>query len=506
MTRMTQQHLLAIDKGTSVAKAVLFDLQGNEVGAAHTTSETHFPNHGWHEEDPQVVWTNTAELVHRAIAENSIDPSSVVGIGVTAHMGGLTLLDRDLRPLRRSILWDDARAAAVVSAWQADGLLNEIFDIGGQALLPGLAVPLLAWLKEHEPTTLAEASHVCATKDYIVLKLTGQLGTDETDAGWMPGDVRQRSHSSRILEICGIEELAHLFPAVHASERVVGTLNQEAAQECRLPSGIPVIAGLGDANASTIGVGAVAAGQAASIIGTSLLNNLVVDHPAMEPRGIGFVLPTVSGHWLRMLPNTGGGSVNLKWLVETAYRESPQPYAVMDDDVLTEPVGARGVYFHPYVNPSGVVAPFYHLGARGQFTGLSVTTGRATLARAVYEGIALAILDCYSATPADIDEVRLSGGAARSSVLCQIVADVLGKPVVLTEGAEAAAKGASIAAAVGTGLVDTYEDGAAALVTERRRFMPDRRDHAAYAEKYSHFRRIRETMMPVWTELSASQQ
>ena len=504
MMRRAQTHLLAIDKGTSVVKCILFDLKGNEVGAAHQASETLHPHHGWHEEDPLAVWATVTDLVRRVTAESGIDRSSIAGIGVTAHMGGLTLLTKELRPLRRSILWDDSRAAGIVGTWQADGRLEKLFEIGGQALLPGLAVPLLSWLNDHEPNVLANAAHLCATKDFIVLKLTGELGTDETDAGWMPGDVRKRGHSKRILELCGVDAYSHLFPTVHPSERIVGTLTEAAATECNLPQGIPVVAGLGDANASTIGVGAVQPGQAASIIGTSLLNNLVVDRPALEPKGIGFVLPTVSGRWLRMLPNTGGGSVNLRWLVETAYRDTSEPYSVMDEDVLTEPLGARGVYFHPYVNPSGVVAPFYHLGARGQFTGISVAAGRAALARAVYEGIAYAILDCYSATPASIDEVRLSGGAARSPVLCQIVADVLGKPVVVTEGTEAAAKGASLATAVGIGLADTYEDAAAALVKLRRRFDPNPQDHAAFTERFAHFRRIRESMFDVWTELSAA--
>lgn len=504
MSAATRPYLLAIDKGTSEIKCVLFDSIGNEVAVAHEASSTLTPSEGRHEEDPDQVWRTVAALVRRVMQQSSIDPREIAGIGVTAHMGGLILLDHEMRPLRTNILWDDSRAAEIVERWQGTGLLEELFEIGGQALLPGLAVPLLLWLKRNDPASLSGASHICATKDYIVLKLTGRLGTDETDAGWMPGDVRNRRHSKRVLELCGIEDLAHLFPDIRASEQVVGSLPDNAAHACGLRSGIPVVAGLGDANASTIGVGAVQPGQAASIIGTSLLNNLVLAGPALAPKGIGFLLPTVAGRWLRMLPNTGGGSVNLRWLAETAYRGCPDPYQVMDEEVLEEPLGARGVYFHPYVNPSGVVAPFYHLGARAQFTAISVTTTRETLARAVFEGIAFAIRDCYSATPSPIDEVRLSGGAARSPVLSQIVADVLGKPVIVTQGAEAAAKGASMAAAVGIGLAARFEDAAETFVKIRRVFNPNPENHAKYSERFPHFRSIRQSMTTVWTELSAS--
>lgn len=492
--------ILTVDKGTSVVKVVLFREDGTQVALARRATTSSSPQPGWHEEDPQANWAVLVELTRKVLSQAGVPVEEIAAVGVTAHMSGLILLDEQYRPVYPSVLWDDARAAAIVQGWQESGLHAQLFDIGGQAIVPGLTVPLLRWFAENRPDVLRKARHLCTTKDYFVLRLTGVLGTDESDAGWMPADTTRRSYSERLWALCGIEAYGELFPPIRQSQQVVGGVTAAAAAELGIRPGTPVIAGLGDANASTVGVGAVLPGQAATIVGTSLLNNLVADRPIMEPLEIGFVLPTVDGNWLRMLPNTGGGSVNLKWLVELAYQGERHPYAVMDAEVQATPPGATGVFYHPYVNHAGVVAPFYHVGARTQLTGLHTGATRGMVARAVYEGIALCILDCYSATPGQVNEVRLSGGAARSPVLCQTIADVLGRPVLVPVGEESAAQGTAVVAGWGIGLYPDLEQGVRQCVTIERRYEPVPERTAFYAERYPLFRRIRTDMAGIWTE------
>ena len=166
----------------------------------------------------------------------------------------------------------------------------------------------------------------------FILGLTGSLGTDESDAGWMPSDVLARAYSRRVWELAGVEKYASLFPPIRPSIEVVGGVLPEVARRIGVRARTPVIAGIGDANASTIGVGVINPGQGVSIVGTSLLNNIITRGAMREPRGLGFVIPTVNGDWMRMLPNTGGGSINVQWLVDLAYRDLPNPYAVLDEE------------------------------------------------------------------------------------------------------------------------------------------------------------------------------
>lgn len=492
-------YILTLDKGTTVVKSVLFDEQGEERAVARREATTQHPRPGWHEQDAESAWELSVELMREVIASSGIASAEVAAIGVTTHMGGLLLLDERMQPVHLNVLWDDSRAAGIVDEWAASGVLEELVAEGGQAVLAGLMVPLLSWFSKHRPQVLERAASLCTMKDYIVLRLTGSLGTDESDAGWMPSDPYARAYSERVWQLAEVEEYARLFPPIHPSIEVVGGVLPEIAGQIGVLAGTPVIAGIGDANASTIGVGVIHPGQGVSIVGTSLLNNIITRQAMLEPHGLGFVIPTVNGFWMRMLPNTGGGSINLQWLVDLAYRDLPNPYAVLDQEASGVETGALGLFYHPYISHAGVVAPFYHLGARAQFTGLHMGVGRAELARAVLEGVAFSIRDCFEACPEPLSEVRLSGGAARSATLCQVTADVLGKPVLLTTGEESAARGVAMIAAVGAGVLPSLSDAADTFVHVRQTYNPDPARHADYTERFELFQQIRSSMMPIWT-------
>jgi sugar (pentulose or hexulose) kinase len=121
------------------------------------------------------------------------------------------------------------------------------------------------------------------------------------------------------------------------------------------------------------------------------------------------------------------------------------------------------------------------------------------LARAVIEGLAFSIRDCFEACPEQLSEVRLSGGSARSAVLCQTVADVLGKPVILMTGEEAAARGVAIVAAAGAGLFDSLEEATGRFTQVRQIYQPDLTKNQAYTQRFELFQQIRSAMMPIWT-------
>lgn len=492
-------YILTIDKGTTVIKCVLFDDQGEEYAVVRRDETTQHPKPGWHEENTDSAWALTAELIQQITSSSGVAPEEIRAVGVTTHMGGLILLDKAMQPVYNNVLWDDSRAAGIVDEWARSGVLEKLVAEGGQAILAGLTVPLLQWFERNQPDVLRRAAKLCNTKDYLVLRLTGSLGTDESDAGWMPSNIRRRAYSREIWALAGVERYEDLFPLIRKSHEVVGGVLPEAARQLGLREGTPVIAGIGDANASTIGVGVVRPGQGVSIVGTSLLNNIITRQALLEPVGLGFVIPTVNDFWMRMLPNTGGGSINLRWLVDLAYRDLPNPYEVLDAEAGGVDPGALGVFYHPYISNAGVVAPFYHLGARAQFIGLHSGVGRAELARAVIEGLAFSIRDCFEACPQTLSEVRLSGGAARSAVLCQTVANVLNKPIFLTTGEEAAARGVAIVAAAGVSLFNNLDEATEQFVRVRRVYEPVPSSHEMYAERFELFQQIRKSMMPIWT-------
>ncbi len=371
-------YLLGIDKGTSVTKAVVFDLEGNEIATAQSPIRTHSPFPGWQEEDPREAWAALKAVIRTVVGQ--VDAQEIIGIGPTGYMGSAWLVDGSGRETRNGIVWTDQRAAGLVRQWNGDGTADELFAIGGNAVLAGLTLVLVAWLNQHEREIVERSEHVLCSKDWVRFKLTGVAATDESDIMWMPGDPRRRTYADRLFALMGIEDCRRLLPEVLPSDSVGGTLLPEVAAELGLPQGIPVVVGMGDACCGHYAAGALDEGQACTILGTSLINGLTTSTPIFEPAPLGVLFTLIGGKWIRMLPNTGGGSINLRWFIDTlgepfvrrAQEQGVSVYNLLDAEVQGTPVGSNGVLYHPYINPAGVIAPFYNLSASAGFFGMRI--------------------------------------------------------------------------------------------------------------------------------------
>jgi sugar (pentulose or hexulose) kinase len=501
---MAGPYLLGIDKGTSVTKAVLFDADGNEIASSQAPIRTLAPHAGWQEEDPAEAWQTLKRVIREVVSE--IDAGDVAAIGVAGYMGSAWFIDDQGHETRNGIVWTDRRAAPMLERWEEEGVIEEAFDIGGNAILAGMTLVLVSWLKANEPETLAKTRHIFCSKDWVRFKLTDNVGTDETDIMWMPGDPRQRTYSETLFDLFGISQYRDRFPEPLPSDGVGGTLLPEVAEEVGLKAGLPVAVGMGDACCGHYAMGALEDGQACTILGTSLINDLTTSTPIFEPAGLGVLFTLVGRKWIRMLPNTGGGSINLRWFLDTlcephkqrAQSQGVSVYELLDADVREAPVGSNGVMYHPFINPAGVIAPFYNLSAAAGFFGLKLHNTHADMLRSVYEGVGLSVYDCFSAIPSPIESLRLTGGGARSAVWCQIVADCLDQVCQVPNGEETTAKGAAMLAGVAAGLYADYRQAVDRTVRVERTYAPDPQRVAKYRELYRLYRRIREDLQGAW--------
>lgn len=179
-------------------------------------------------------------------------------------------------------------------------------------------------------------------------------------------------------------------------------------------------------------------------MGTAGINQVIADRPVMEPANLGYNICYVpQGNYLRLLPTmTNTPTFNgLHTEFFAAERQAADkqvgPTCGMSWTLAgTIPLGSYGVMYHPYIDPAGERSPFVCSSARAQFTGLSVQHGRHVMLRAVYEGVALSLLDCYDTMGVPVTELRLAGGGARSGLWAQILADALGCRVVVADGQE----------------------------------------------------------------------
>lgn len=490
---MTPDLLLGIDSGTSLVKAALFDFAGREVGAESAAIVQSSPHPAWAETDIAAAWNRAAGTVRRLLRR--IDANRIAAVGVTGCMVGAWLIDRHGQPVRDAILWNDGRTQPLIDQWvEADpAFMSRIFASSGSAMQQGCTLPVLRWLAQHEPDTLARTRWVLGCKDWIRYRLTGTVAADETEASVAPGDASARGRSAHMLRLLDAQMWAERLPPVRGSTDIAGTVTEAASAETGLPVGTPVAIGAGDVPSSAIGAGVVRAGRACTVLGTTCLNGIAVGAPVFEPPDTGLLFCLPGALWLRTMVNVAG-TTNLDWALA---RFGVSGFAEAERLAASVPPGASGALYLPYLSAVGVISPFVEPAARAEFFGLTDRHETAHLLRAVYEGIACSIRDCYAALPVPVTEIRLTGGGSQSRFLSQMIADVMGIRVVVPHGTQFGARGAALLAGVAIGVfADVAATGTCAVSAYVHE--PDMTAHRVYDDVFSTYCELRRALLPIW--------
>jgi sugar (pentulose or hexulose) kinase len=494
--------ILGIDAGLTRTKAALFDAAGREVAVEGVSNEISQPFPGAAERSMDEAWTDAVKAIRGALVAASASGAEVAAVGVTGAMVGVWPVDDGGRPVRPAVLVADTRGQEAIDCAKTGdpNAMDRIFRSDGCVVEPGCTLPALRWLFDHEPAVMARTRHVLTCKDWLRFRLTGELAADASEAAVAPGDARTRDRSLEMLRLFGLESRARLFPPVRPSESIGGLVNKAAEAETGLPAGTPVAIGAGDVPSSAIAAGAVEPGMACTILGTTCHNGVVADEPLFEPPNIGLLFTLPDWLWLRVMVNLAG-TPNIDWARRTLFSEMADQvagvsvYAELERIAAQRPAGVDGLLYHPYLSEVGLIAPVVARGARAQFSGLRAAHGRADLLRAIYEGVAYSIRDCYEAIGRPIGEIRLVGGGARSDFWSQLIADVVGRPVLIPEGSEFGAKGAALLAGVAIGRSRSVREAARAAGAVRRRFEPNAKRAALYAAVFVRYRAARDAIV-----------
>ncbi len=493
--------LLGIDVGTSSIKCVVFDYNGHEVAISNQSPLIISNRPGYSEISMLDLWQQVFSVMQNSISQVKSQKENILGIGISGTACGSWLLDENKEPVGNAILWNDGRAADIVGTWQKEGVLDEIFKISGNSIFPGYPVAVFRWLRDNEPEKLRSARYNLFCKDWIRYKLTGEIAVEHSDMGYFPYDMNNKSVSNSLLTLCGIQDFSNLIPKIIEPGSIAGYLKKNISDELGLRENIPVVAGMVDVAATTLGGGAFMPGQACSIVGTSFLNTLISTQPSFEPFGIGVQTSTIDHTFIRSVVNTSG-TINLQWFLdnfcehEKLFEKSIFNWA--ERTVSEIPIGSEGVLFHPYINTTGVISPFVNPTARGQFFGISTNHNKSHFLRSIYEGTALSMLDCYQHIPEKISEVYLSGGGARSSFWCQMFADCTGKDILVIQGTELGARGVGILAGCATGVYENIQAAAKAIFKVASHYQPSMENHIKYLQLYELYKSIYEHVAQDW--------
>jgi xylulokinase len=448
--------LLGIDLGTSSVKVVVFALDGTISGIGSAEYPILTPSVGYAEQDPEDWWRATVVAVGQAM-ENAGRPD-ISGIGFSGQMHGFVLIGADRRALCPAIIWADQRSADLLP--EIESIVGPDLKKCGTAPAAGFLISTLFWLQKHQPELLGRAFTLLMPKDYIRLKITGELGTDESDAS-ATGifDVERRTWADDLITRLNLPR--SIFPVTNESIELVGTLKKDAAEQLGLVPGIPVSAGSSDQPAQAVGNGLIDPPLGSVTIGTGGQVFVPLSQPLLDPKlRLHTFCHAPRERWYLLGAMLSAGMA-LRWFRAILGTER---FSYADLDRLAGEVepGCEGLTFLPYI--VGERSPIMDPRARGGFVGLALRHGPAHLARALLEGVTFAlrqIVETMEDCGASLPELVASGNGLGSPLWRQMLADVVGRPLFQGQDAYAAERagvGAAMMGGIGAGVFKGYEE------------------------------------------------
>jgi len=507
---MTIQHILTIDVGTSSTKTSLWTETGQLIAHASSAYPLNRPEPLWVEIDGDVWWRAVCGTIQTVLSTGGVDPASIAGIGVDAVGWTLIPVDRAGNPLHPAMIWLDRRAEEettwLKSLPQAESLVN----LNANPLDAAYITPKLVWLRKNHPDIFGSAYKFLDATGFIVSRLTGKFICDYTQAyGYHFFDIRNEKWDQQATQVIGVP--LEKMPQLSGSTEVVGVVTEKAAQQTGLRAGISVIAGCLDAAAGALGSGVIKPGQTNEQGGQAGGMGISLDHVLVESRLI-FSHHVIPGQYLLQAGTVGGGS--LSWFrdqlgqleVNASSLIGQNPFELISKQVEQSKPGANGLIFLPYM--AGERTPLWSSIPRGVFFGLSYSTSRADILRAIMEGCAFAVYDNLQIAEEHgviVDEYLGSGGAVQSAVWCQIKADIYGKPFIIARRADGGEGGHSLGlfamTAYGVGLCKDVGACISELLPARQKFEPSPENHVFYREMFAVYRSVSRKLMDDFAQL-----
>jgi len=502
---LSKKYILGVDLGTSSIKASLLDLETRSILRESVELSVSYPDSFSAEQNPEDWWKGFCKLISQ-LRSRVGDLDKLSAIGLSGQMLGLVLLDRKGNPVRPCILWCDQRSYQEIEEIKQKVSLEELLKYTANTPLTGYWLPKILWLRKHEPPALSQTFKMLLPKDFLRLKLTGAFTTEVSDASsTFLFDVAHRRWSEKMIDLFEINW--DTLPQVVESPEITGYVTPQASLETGLPEGIPVVGGGGDQSSGGIGLGVIHPGLVSCVLGTSGVVMAQTEEAKMDHqnRGLHSFCYSIPGKWFLMGCTLAAGG-SYQWLFNSL--------AKLDKDLSFDKLnslagevspGSKGLVFLPYL--IGERTPHSDPNARGVFFGLSYEHDIRHMIRSVIEGVAFSqresveILKSFSLTA---QKLTLSGGAARSPLWCQVMADVMDMEVETTNIEDPASTGAAFIAGVGTGAFTSFSEVGENFIQPVEHYQPDKRNSQLYQalfEKYRDLYRVLRDFYPDFVSL-----
>lgn len=510
---MTDKYILAHELGTSSNKAVLTTVSGEIVATAQHHYPLYHPQPNFAEEDPADWWNAVCATTHEIIKKANILPENVAGIIFSSQMQNLIPMDKNGNPLYRSIGWLDGRSAEVMreQLWTPPRIMRfNIFHLINFLKITGGApghtgkdqIGKLLWLKKYEPEIFARAHKFIDAKDFLIYKLTGKFITSvDVAVVWWLLDTRKNKNqwNAKLCRLAGVtpEQLSE----VKESTAIIGSVTPDAAKEIGLLAGTPVVNGAGDLAAAAVGSGAIGEGELHINLGTS---SWVAGHFSKRKIDLAHYTGCIGSafpqkYYLGMAHQETAG-VCLEWLKnKILYHEEQlkaeaqvaKIYELLDRLAAQVNPGANGLIFTPWMY--GERAPIDDSYVRAGLYNLGLNHSREHIIRAVLEGIAFNTrwaMETLENLYSPVKELNMIGGGAKSSLWCQIMADITNRKInQVANPSLAGAKGMALLASASLGFISSHDE-IKNYIKIRQSFLPNLANRKLYDNLFCEFKNV----------------
>ena len=496
------RYLIGVDFGGGSSKASLLREDGVLVATATREYPTYYPHNGWAEQNPEDSYQAFVANVRTVMKKGMVAAEDVVAICLDAATHTAVLLDEEDRVLRHAIYWTDTRSQKEVNLLKeqyADAIYTRSYNVPNEMW----TLPQLMWLRENEGETFRKIHKILFMKDYIRYRLTGDFVTDYVEAmGSMLMDVPERCWSEELCALAGIR--TDLLPTIVEPDRILSPICEQARKETGLSPHTRVIVGSTDTVMEVYANGAIHAGQMTVKLATAGRICPITDHALSNRRLVNYqhIIP---GLWY---PGTGTKScaASYRWyrdVLGTGEKVESEAHGVdayewMNREAEKIAPLSDNLYFHPYLQ--GELTPYFDANLRGSFTGIRSFHTKGHFTRALLEGVAYSLKDCYRVLQAEnleIQQAIVIGGGAKGTLWRQIVSDMLGIEMTKTKNNDSSL-GSAMLAGVATGIFGSHEESVAKCVAVESVIKPNLENYRKYEKGFARYQAIHDALAEIY--------
>ena len=425
---------IGIDLGTSAIKTILVDHNHKILSIAHAKLDVHSPQDGFNEQNPQDWIQATENCLSQLQKKLPTEFSTTISIGISGHMHGATLIDKEGSVIRPCILWNDTRSHQECKEFEDQEF--DVREISGNITMPGFTAPKINWIKKNEPENFKKIDKVLLPKDYLRFYLTGEFFSEMSDASgtlWM--DVKNRQWSEKLLSASFLSK--ENMPVLVEGNEEAGVLKQTLKNKFKFNNNVVIVGGAGDNAASAVGLGVIEENQSFISLGTSGVfftpTSSFLNNTEDAVHSFCHCLPN-KWHLMSVMLSA---SNCLDWVCSITGNSIDQALKNAENFSLNLNNISNSPYFLPYI--SGERTPHNDPHVRGSFHYLKTTTNQAALQYAVLEGISFGILDGINSIKSvnkNFNDIFIVGGGSQSIFWLKLLSSILNRKLLICEQGE----------------------------------------------------------------------